>query len=89
MSDTDKIESGKKAEILVMKAAAELRKAATLDKKRYAELSGVADYLESIIHETELGYGDPLFPEAEGGGPMSAEDEIKRMMKPFKVRLSR
>ncbi|MBY0509847.1 MAG: hypothetical protein K2P94_06810, partial [Rhodospirillaceae bacterium] len=73
----------------VMKAAAELRKAATLDKKRYAELSGVADYLESIIHETELGYGDPLFPEPSAGGQMSAEDEIRKMIKPFKVRLSR
>jgi len=88
MSDSDKTESGKKAEILVMKAAAELRKAATLDKRRYAELSGVADYLESIIHETELGYGDPLFPEPPAR-PMSAEDEIKKMIKPFKVRLSR
>lgn len=44
MSDSDK-----KAEIMVMKAATELRKAAALDKKRYAELSGVADYLESIM----------------------------------------
>ena len=33
MSDTEK-----KAEILVMKAATELRKAAALNKKRYAEL---------------------------------------------------
>jgi hypothetical protein len=89
MSDTDKTESGKKAEILVMKAAAELRKAAALDKRRYAELSGVADYLESIIHETELGYGDPLFPESPASAPLSAEEEIKKMIKPFKVRLSR
>jgi hypothetical protein len=83
MSDTEK-----KAEIMVMKAAAELRKAAVLDKKRYAELSGVADYLESIVHETELGYGDPLFPDAPAANPMSA-DEIRNMIKPFKVRLSR
>lgn len=84
MSDTEK-----KAEILVMKAATELRKAAALNKKRYAELSGVADYLESIIYETELGYGDPLFPESQAGAPLSAEDEIRKMIKPFKVRLSR
>jgi len=79
----------KKAAILVMKAAGELRKAAAMDKKRYAELSSVADYLESIIHEAELGYGDPLFPEPAASPPPTAEDEIKRMIKPFKVRLSR
>ncbi len=84
MSDTEK-----KAEILVMKAATELRKAAALNKKRYAELSGVADYLESIVHETELGYGEPLFPEAPVDAASSPADEIKKMMKPFKVRLSR
>jgi len=82
-------ESEKKAAILVMKAAGELRKAAALDRKRYAELSSVADYLESIIHESELGYGDPLFPEAPASAQTMAEDEIKRMIKPFKVRLSR
>ncbi len=82
-------ESQKKAEILVMKAAGELRKAASLDKKRYAELSGVADYLESIIHETELGYGDPIFPEAPVDGASLAGDKIKGMIKPYKVRLSR
>ena len=84
MSDT-----GKKAEILVMKAATELRKATALDKKRYAELSSVADYLESIVHETELGYGEQLFPEPVEGAPLSPEDEIRKMIKPFKVRLSR
>jgi hypothetical protein len=83
MSDNEK-----KAEILVMKAAGELRKAAALNKKRYAELSGVADYLESIIHETELGYGDPLFPDAPAAKP-GFDDDIKKMIKPFKVRLSR
>ena len=72
-----------------MKAAGELRKAAALDKKRYAELSSVADYLESIIHEAELGYGDPLFPEAPASPQTLAADEIKRMIKPFKERLSR
>ena len=72
---------------MVMKAAGELRKAAVLDKKRTAELISVADYLESIIHESELGYGDPLFPQPPPG-PMLPEEKIKRMIKPFKVRLS-
>ncbi len=81
-------ERDKQAAIMVMKAAGELRKAAALDKKRTAELTSVADYLESIIHESELGYGDPLFPEPPPG-PMLPEEEIKRMIKPFKVRLSR
>ena len=62
-------ESEKTAAIIVMKAAGELRKAAALDKKRYAELTSVADYIESIIHEAELGYGEPLFPEAPVGVP--------------------
>ncbi len=77
------------AAILIMKAAAEIRKAAAIDKKRAVELSGVADYLESIIYEAELGYGDPLFPEAEEPSPGLPEDEIKKKMKPFRVRLSR
>lgn len=78
-------EHNKAVDILVMRAAAEIRKAAALDKKRAAELLGVADYLESIVYETELGYGEPLFPEPEP----AAGDEIKNMMKPFKVRLTR
>jgi hypothetical protein len=81
-------EREKQAAIMIMKAAGELRKAATLDKKRTAELTSVADYLESIIHESELGYGDPLFPEPPPR-PLLPEDEIKQMIKPFRVRLSR
>jgi hypothetical protein len=77
----------KNADILVMRAAAEIRKAAALDKKRATELTGVADYLESIVYETELGYGEPLFPETVASS--APEDEIKSMMKPFKVRLTR
>ena len=76
------------AAILIMKAAGELRKAAAFDKKRRAELQSVADYLESIIYEAELGYGKPLFPEPEPAPP-TPEDEIRRMMKPFRVRLTR
>ncbi|MCA0202643.1 MAG: hypothetical protein LCH56_17750 [Proteobacteria bacterium] len=81
-------EHNKSVDILVMRAAAEIRKAAALDKKRAAELSGVADYLESIVHEKELGYGEPLFPEAPVPEPLP-DDEIRKMMKPFKVRLTR
>jgi len=75
------------AAIMIIKAAADLRKAAGLDKKRRAELESVADYLESIIYEAELGYGEPLYPEAEQ--PVAPEDEIRKMIKPFRVRLSR
>jgi hypothetical protein len=81
-------ENNKTVDILVMRAAAEVRKAATLDKKRAAELSGVADYLESIVYETELGYGEPLFPDP-APADVFPNDEIKQMMKPFKVRLTR
>ena len=74
--------------LLVMKAATDLRKAAALDKKRRAELESLADYLESIIYEKELGHDAPLYPEPEPA-PMSIEDEIKQMIKPFTVRLTR
>ena len=74
--------------ILIMKAASDLRKAAATDKKRRAELQSVADYLESIIYERELGYGQPLFPEPEPAPP-SPEEEIRKMIKPFRVRLTR
>ncbi len=74
--------------ILIMKAAGDLRKAATLDKKRRSELESLADYLESIIYEKELGYGTPPFPEPEPAPP-SINDEIKQMIKPFRVRLTR
>lgn len=78
------------AAVLIMKAAAEIRRAAALDTKRRTELASVADYLESIIYERELGYGEPLFPEPEKPStPLSAEEEVRRMIKPFRVRLSR
>ncbi|MDX2222884.1 MAG: hypothetical protein SFV21_09060 [Rhodospirillaceae bacterium] len=79
----------KKAEVLITRAAANIRKAAVADRKRRAELTSVAEYLESMIYETELGYDKPLFeenPVAASGEPL---DDIKRMMKPFKVRLTR
>jgi hypothetical protein len=81
-------EHNRAVDILVMRAAAEIRKAAALDKKRTAELSGVADYLESIVYEAELGYGEPLYPENAVSGTLP-DDDIKKMMKPFKVRLTR
>ena len=74
--------------LLVMKAATDLRKAAALDKKRRAELQSLADYLESIIYEKELTSEEMLESEAEPP-PLSLEDEIKRMIKPFRVRLTR
>ncbi len=78
------------AAVLIMKAAADIRRAAALDGKRRAELSGVADYLESIIYERELGYGEPLFPEPETPArPLTADEEVRRMIRPFRVRLSR
>jgi hypothetical protein len=83
MSDKEK-----RAAVLVMKAAAEIRKAAALDRKRKGELTSVADYLESIIYEAELGYGEPLYAEAPAA-VTAPEDEIRKMMKPFRVRLSR
>ncbi len=78
----------KQAAVLIMQAAAEIRRAATLDRKRRAELTGVADYLESIIYEVELGYGEPVFPEPPPAAA-TPEDEIRKMIKPFRVRLSR
>jgi hypothetical protein len=74
--------------LLIMKAATDLRKAAALDKRRRAELQGLADYLESIIYEKELGHDEPLYPEPEPPQP-SLEDEIRQMIKPFRVRLTR
>ena len=84
-------DSEKEASVLVMRAAAEVRRAATLDRKRKVELTGVADYLESIIYESELGYGEPLFAEDAAPAPLpeTPDAEIRKMMKPFRVRLSR
>jgi hypothetical protein len=74
--------------LLIMKAATDLRKAATLDKKRRSELEGLADYLESIIYEKELGHDVPLYPPDPEPQP-TIEDELRQMIKPFKVRLTR
>ena len=75
-------------EVLVMKAAGDLRRAAALDDKRRAELESLADYLESIVYEKELGYGEPIFPSAPEKSE-TPEEEIRRMIKPFRIRLTR
>jgi hypothetical protein len=80
----------KEIALLIMKAAADLRKAAALDRKRRGELQSLADYLESIIYEKELDDGGPPFEEAaDASQALSTEDQIKQMMKPFRVRLTR
>jgi len=73
--------------ILVMKAAADLRKAASLDKARRNELQSLAEYLESIIYEKELD-DEPAYVEPEAVA-ISLEDEIRSMITPFRVRLTR
>ncbi len=76
--------------LLIMKAATDLRKASALDKRRRAELQSLADYLESIIYEKELDVGDPQLAESEEDAQaLSTEEQIKQMMKPFRVRLTR
>ncbi|MCB2107254.1 MAG: hypothetical protein KDE14_06110 [Rhodobacteraceae bacterium] len=79
----------KKAEVLITRAAANIRKAAVADRKRRAELTSVAEYLESMVYEKELGYGKPMYE--DNPAPVGAEsaEDIKKMMKPFKVRLTR
>jgi hypothetical protein len=84
----------KKSDIMISRAANSLRKAAALDRTRRAELSSIADYLETMVYEDEL---RPASPQVED---MSKQDgttqdgvslsrEAKKMMKPFKVRLVR
>ena len=81
--------SEEKASILVMKAAGEVRRAAELDKKRAAELTSVADYLESMVFEDEMQY-EPIDEESIGESrPSSQVNEIEKLVTPFKVRLTR
>lgn len=79
----------KRSDIMITRAANSLRKAALLDRTRRAELSGVADYLESIVYQEELKPVAPKFDEAPRQDNASVSREVKRMMKPFKVRLVR
>ncbi|MEQ8509617.1 MAG: hypothetical protein RIF37_13025 [Rhodospirillaceae bacterium] len=80
--------SEEKASILVMKAAGEVRRAAELDKTRRVELTSVADYLESMIFEDELG-DDPFIDEESTVAKQSQVREIEKLVTPFKVRLTR
>jgi hypothetical protein len=80
---------GSKADIFITRAANTLRKAAALDRKRRAELDGIADYLETIVYEVELRPGQPRVEDGPRQDGMASAREIKRMIKPFKVRLVR
>lgn len=81
--------SDKKAELLITRAASNLRKAAAADRKRRAELTSMAEYLESIIYEKELVGDRPMHDDSPPPVTGDPGEEIKRMMKPFKVRLTR
>jgi hypothetical protein len=84
----------KRSDILVSRAANSLRKAAAVDRSRRAELSSIADYLESMVYQDELRVEAPkrestLKPDGPKQDGVSVTREVKRMMKPFKVRLVR
>lgn len=81
--------SEEKASILVMKAAGEVRRAAELDKKKSAELTSVADYLESMVFEDEMQY-EPIDEEGASEAKQPSQvSEIEKLVTPFKVRLTR
>ncbi len=82
--------SEEKASILVMKAAAEVRRAAELDEKKSAELTSVADYLESMVFEDEMHY-EPIEDgaAADNKKQSSQVSEIEKLVTPFNVRLTR
>ncbi|MBL8629572.1 MAG: hypothetical protein JNM81_08090 [Rhodospirillaceae bacterium] len=79
----------KRSDILVSRAANSLRKAAALDRARRAELSSIADYLESMVYQDELRIEAPLRDDMPKQDGVSVGREVKRMIKPFKVRLVR
>jgi hypothetical protein len=79
----------KRSDIMISRAANALRKAAALDRTRRAELSSVADYLESIVYEDELRPSMPKFEDMPRQDGVSLSRDVKKMMKPFKVRLVR
>ncbi|MBL8645531.1 MAG: hypothetical protein JNK21_16480 [Rhodospirillaceae bacterium] len=79
----------KRSDILVSRAANALRKAAAVDRSRRAELSSIADYLESIVYQDELRAEAPKRDDMPKQDGVSVSREVKRMMKPFKVRLVR
>jgi hypothetical protein len=84
----------KKSDIMISRAANALRKAAALDRTRRAELSSIADYLETMVYEDELrphqqklDDGSSQVGSSQDG--VSISHEAKKMMTPFKVRLVR
>lgn len=79
----------KRSDILVSRAANSLRKAAAVDRSRRAELSSIADYLESMVYQDELRTEAPMRDDMPKQDGVSVSREVKRMMKPFKVRLVR
>jgi hypothetical protein len=79
----------KRSDILVSRAANSLRKAAAVDRSRRAELSSIADYLESMVYQDELRTEAPMRDDMPKQDGVSVTREVKRMMKPFKVRLVR
>ena len=70
------------SDVLIIKAAQLVRKAAQLDTSRSNELVGVADYLESIPFEGEI---DPTIELPEPPPDQKPEGPVR----PFKVRLTR
>lgn len=73
----------KRSDIMISRAANALRKAAALDRTRRAELSSVADYLESIVYEEELRPAVPKFEDIPRQDGVSLSRDIKKMMKPY------
>ena len=70
------------ADVLIIKAAQMVRKAAQLDSGRSNELVGVADYLESIPFEGEID------PKIDLPDPPETQ-KLEGVPRPFKVRLTR
>ena len=79
----------KKSDIMISRAANALRKAAALDRTRRAELTSIADYLESMVYEDELRPAPLKFDDVAKQDGVSITREAQKMMKPFKVRLVR
>jgi hypothetical protein len=80
----------KRSDIMISRAANALRKAASLDRTRRSELSGIADYLETMVYEVELREPAPRKrDDAPKQDDIALPKDIKKMMKPFKVRLVR
>jgi|GEM_PF-3142443 len=83
----------KRSDIMISRAANALRKAAALDRARRAELSSIADYLESMVYEDELRPATARRDDGPQDGPrqdgVALAREARKMVKPFKIRLVR